>query len=73
MKNIFCFALLLSIVTTASSQDSIFLYPNGVPGSKQAAVKEQHVWDQNGILRINSVSRPSMTIYKPAREKNKVR
>ena len=71
MKKIFSFTLIFAILITASAQDSIFLYPNGVPGSKQAAIKEQHVWDQNGMLRINSVSNPSMSVYKPAKEKNK--
>ena len=71
MKKLLCFASLSIIILTARAQDSIFLYPNGVPGSKQAALKEQHVWDQNGMMRINSVTNPSITIYKPAREKNK--
>lgn len=71
MKKISSFTLILTIAITASAQDSIFLYPDGVPGSKPAAIKEQHVWDQNGMLRINSVSNPSMTVYKPAKAKNK--
>jgi len=53
------------------SQDSIPLYPSAPPGSKPAAIKEQHVWDQNGMLRINNVTVPGLTIYKPSKEKNK--
>jgi acetyl esterase/lipase len=71
MKKMLFSALLLSPFTSIFAQDSIALYPNGVPGSKPASFKEEYVRDQNGMLRIAYVINPTLTVYRPAKEKNK--
>jgi acetyl esterase/lipase len=71
MKKKLLVIITLLISVTLFSQDSIPLYPSGVPNSRPAAITEKHVRDQNGMVRINSVTIPAITIYKPAKEKNK--
>lgn len=75
MKQIFTlFALMLT--TAAMSQKIIYLYEDGkVPGSKPCDVKENSFmdtsWNKKGIYLVRDITRPSMAVYAPPKEKNK--
>ena len=72
MKKVLISVILFTFMSDSNAQDSIPLYPKGVPGSKPAgSVREQHVRDAKGILRIENVVTPTLTIYRAAKEKNR--
>ncbi len=72
MKIILILLCLLSTLSFAQ-KEVIRLYPGGVPGLKPGA--ETTVEDQttgaDGVLRVRSVTDPTLTVYKPAKGKGK--
>ncbi|MBX2842710.1 MAG: alpha/beta hydrolase [Flammeovirgaceae bacterium] len=73
MKIIFKLIVLTIILvnnTSISAQtqgDSLFLWPDGAPGSKFFDLQEKH--EVNGILRISQVTRPTIQVFLPEKEK----
>lgn len=66
-----CFALISSY--TFAQNEIITLYPDGVPGLRPEAssVKEENNTGTDGVLRVRSVTNPTLTVYRPAKGKGK--
>lgn len=64
-------AVLLSGITfsTLHAQEVIPLYDKAIPNSKPAPDEEKTTVRADGILVIDNVQKPSMTVYLPAKEK----
>ena len=52
-----------------NAQDSIFLYDNRIPNSRPAPNEEKTVVRTDGILVIDGVQRPSISVYLPEKGK----
>jgi len=59
----------LFAVHMLTAQDSLFLYPRGVPNSKPAAITEHIETDQAGRVRISNVTNPYLYVFLPPKEK----
>src|SRR3954469_7641953 len=71
MKKIVILFFILTLTTLKSySQDSIFLYENGIPNSKPSPNIETNVIRPDGILVINGVQKPSISVYLPEKGKS---
>src|SRR4051812_30841432 len=68
-KNLIIFIVLCTYLHVAG-QDSLPLYPAGVPGSRRSSLTEKQERDQNGVLRISDVSQPSITVFHPDKNIN---
>ncbi|MEJ1237636.1 alpha/beta hydrolase [Chryseolinea sp. T2] len=65
---LFCLAALLtSFMTTANSQSIIKLYADRIPNEIAGPDEEKKAED--GIVRISNISRPTLTVYLPPKEK----
>lgn len=65
MKNFLIITLVFVISVKHFTQDeTIFLYPNGVPGLKEELIKEDSK-TINGITRVKDVTRPALYVFKP--------
>lgn len=63
------FVTLTCFVLISCSQTVMPLYPDSIPNSKPAPDEEHSETDQRGIQRISNVSRPTLTVYLPPKEK----
>ncbi len=65
------FALILttSISTTVFSQTVMPLYEDSIPNSKPAPDEEKSEINKDSILIVSKVSRPTLSIYLPLKEK----
>lgn len=61
--------ILMNIMCNCYSQTVIPLYRDSIPNARQMADEEKSDTDKNGIVRISKVSRPTLTVYFPAKEK----
>jgi acetyl esterase/lipase len=61
--------MMLTITLGSRSQTVIPLYKDSIPNSKPGPDEEKSETDDKGILRISKVSRPTLTIYLPPKEK----
>lgn len=68
MKYLSALMILITVGMHASSQTVISLYRDSVPNSK-AIADEEKTDTSNGIVRISKVSRPTLTVYFPPKEK----
>lgn len=58
----------------AIAQDEIInLYPSGAPGLKSGAksIQEESTTGADGVIRVRSITNPTLTVYKANPEKNK--
>jgi acetyl esterase/lipase len=69
MKYFFPILFLLSITFFSIGQEIIPLYQGSVPNSKPASDEEKSVTGNDGVLRIEAVQKPTLTIYQPLKEK----
>lgn len=69
MKKIIPFIFFLSAVNMLSAQDSLPLYPKGVPNSKPSGIKEQRELNAAGRLSISHVTNPQLYVFLPPKEK----
>lgn len=60
------FLLLFSMFLTAQ-QDSIYLWPDGVPFAKENDLEE--TWTFRGIARVQDVTHPMLNVFLPPKEK----
>jgi acetyl esterase/lipase len=63
------FIVSATIGITASSQTVIPLYQDSIPNSKPAPDEEKSEINKDSILIVSKVSRPTLTIYSPRKEK----
>lgn len=69
MKNISLLILFCVFMNTLSSQTIIPLYKDSIPNSRPS--KDEEVSEfTNGILIVRKISRPTLTIFLPAKEKS---
>lgn len=64
------FALLTSLLVTAQNREVIYLWPDKYPGASaehKASVIEPH--EERGVLHVNSVTCPRITVYEPEESK----
>lgn len=66
---IFALILLASINTTLFSQTIIPLYTDSIPNSKPGPDEEKSEMSKDSILIVSKVSRPTLSIYLPPKEK----
>lgn len=61
--------ILISLLTVNNlvAQETIFLYNGNIPGNREVPDKETST--VNGILRISHISKPSVSIFLPPKEK----
>ncbi len=69
-KTILCSTILFNI-NAVNAQKIIPLYDTEIPNSKPAPNKEKSVMGADGVLRISSVSIPTLSIYKPEKSLDK--
>jgi acetyl esterase/lipase len=69
MTKILSLFLLLAMAFPALSQTVMPLYPDSIPNSKPTADREYSDVDKNGFLIIRKISRPTLTIFLPAKDK----
>ncbi|WP_316842694.1 alpha/beta hydrolase [Pedobacter gandavensis] len=61
----------LFVASSAMAQESIFIYPGAIPGSKPtpADFKEISETGKDGIVRVSKVSVPTLKVFLPLKEK----
>jgi acetyl esterase/lipase len=67
MKYLAGLVIIMNITFNSLSQSVLPLYRDSIPNSKQIADEERS--DTNGIVRISKVSRPTLTVYLPPKDK----
>jgi len=67
MKTLFCYILfLLSFVVSAQTGNTIFLWPNEVPGETNPKHEPVQTDNTSGnVIRLTDVTNPSLTVFKP--------
>ena len=65
----YLFYIFLFMTSAVRSQETIPLYADSIPNSKPVPDIERSDTAQNGIVRIGKVSRPTLTVYLPPKEK----
>jgi acetyl esterase/lipase len=69
MKTFLFIALLLLISLCTSAQTVIPLYKDSIPNSIPYEDEEKQTYDKDSILIISKISRPTLTIFLPPKEK----
>jgi acetyl esterase/lipase len=69
MKYLTSLLMMISVLTTTHSQTVIPLYRDSIPNSKEVVDEEKSDTGKDGIVRISKVSRPTLTVYFPPKEK----
>lgn len=69
MKQLLIIAMFTSTSAAGFAQTVIPLYADSVPNSKPAVVEERSETDQSGYTRIYEVTRPTLTVFLPEKEK----
>jgi acetyl esterase/lipase len=64
----YLFNLLFLITIESLSQQEIKLYPGEIPNSKSSADQEKREQSE-GIVRVSQISRPTLTVFLPSKEK----
>jgi len=59
--------ILIFCSLTANAQDSLFIWPNGVPNAKPTEIKEKFM--VTNLLRIKDVTNPTISVYLPPVDK----
>jgi acetyl esterase/lipase len=59
----------LAAAFPALSQTVLPLYPDNIPNSKPVPDREHSGFDKNGFLIISKISRPTLTVFLPAKER----
>ncbi len=67
MKSIFFFITLIATTQLSNAQTILKLYPDKIPNEIPGA--DQETRNDDGIVRISNISRPTLTVYLPAKEK----
>ncbi|MFI5124709.1 MAG: alpha/beta hydrolase [Chitinophagales bacterium] len=66
----FLFSILMSVFLIKSGAQTVLpLYPDGIPNSKPAPDAETSEYNGDGLLIISKISRPTLTVYLPPKEK----
>src|SRR5687767_1755598 len=68
-SSIFLISTSLMTTNTASAQQVIPLYEDGIPNSIPSPDEETSEMGEDSILRIAKVSRPSLAVYLPKEKK----
>ena len=61
------FLLPLLLSTSLFAQDSLFIWPDGVPNSKEVDMEEKFM--EGNVLRVKDVTKPTLTVYLPPADK----
>jgi acetyl esterase/lipase len=69
MKYLTALLITMILISNSYSQTVISLYRDSIPNAKDIADEEKSDTDKNGILRISKVSRPTLTVYFPPKDK----
>lgn len=67
MNSIFFFITLIATTQLSNAQTILKLYPDKIPNEIPGA--DQEARNDDGIVRISNISRPTLTVYLPAKEK----
>ncbi|HVG16830.1 MAG TPA: alpha/beta hydrolase [Chitinophagaceae bacterium] len=66
---VIAFLLSATCINRASGQEVIALYKDSIPNSKPYPDKERTTYDRDSNLIIHDISRPTLTVFLPAKEK----
>ncbi len=70
LKNFFSLTMIISgSYVTAFSQKVIPLYKDAIPNSRKTVNEETSKYIEDSVFNISNVSRPTLTIYLPSKEK----
>ncbi|MCE5346542.1 MAG: alpha/beta hydrolase [Bacteroidales bacterium] len=69
MTRIYVFSILLCFSLACSAQQEIYLYPGKIPGSIATPDEEEKKSDSDGGNLLFKVSRPTLTVYLPSKDK----
>lgn len=70
MRKLLVFLLtVLTSASTLSAQAVLPLYPGPIPNAKPSAVKETSITLDNGGVRISNVVEPTLTVFRPTKDK----
>jgi acetyl esterase/lipase len=73
MRRLFTCISFILVASALSAQQVAPLYPNEIPNSKPCDEKDHEFidtsWNKNGLLIVDHISKPTLTIYEPAKEK----
>jgi acetyl esterase/lipase len=77
MRNLLVSIVSLLLILTAGAAEPITLWPNGAPGDKGDIGAERDMTGPNDglvagkpVIRLGNVSAPTLTLYRPAQEKD---
>ena len=70
MKKVLLLVLLVAFAS-AKAQLTMPLYPGAIPGAKDRPDQEKSVVNKDGITIVSKISRPTITVYQPAKKINK--
>src|SRR5262245_52306931 len=68
MKKLLCLFITTCIVLITQSQTVLSLYTDSIPNSKPGPDGERSETDAKGLIRLNHVSRPTLTVYPAPKE-----
>jgi len=73
MKKIVAIISTLMVGSITSAQETISLYAGAVPNAKPCNARDHEFidtsWNKAGILIVDQIARPTLTVYKPPKEK----
>ncbi len=69
MKQLCTVILMITMNVSAAGQEVIPLYQSAIPNSKQHVDNESFIYNKDSIPIINNISRPTLTVFLPAKEK----
>src|SRR5215467_14060268 len=73
MRKLLSSTLFILSTSAAAAQQVVPLYPGNVPNSKPCDEKDHEFidtsWNKNGLLIVDHISKPTLTIYLPEKEK----
>src|SRR6201985_438486 len=70
MKKLIVFILFVSYLPVyTNAQKTIPLYPGSIPNSKPTPDEEKSALDNNGAVILSKISRPTLTLFLPPKDK----
>src|SRR5215470_8398474 len=73
MKKLFISMSFILSASALSAQQVVPLYPDQIPNSKPCDEKDHEFidtsWNKNGLLIVDHITKPTLTIFEPPKEK----
>src|SRR4051794_40557835 len=69
LVGILSLSIMTSITLPVFSQNTLALYADSIPNSKPTADGETSEINKDSVLIISKISRPTLTVYQPVKDK----